>query len=76
MLARIVLKGKVGKTSATMPPLEMLSNEIIASALTYIRHSWGYTAAPVSTATVSDMRETIILRSQPYTDRELEELKR
>jgi mono/diheme cytochrome c family protein len=74
-LARIVLKGKVGKTSATMPPLEMLGNDTLASALTYIRRSWGHTAPPVSTATIGEMREAIILRSQPYTEQELEALR-
>ncbi len=75
-LARIVLKGKVGKTSVTMPPLEMLGNETLAGALTYIRRSWGHNAPPVSIATVGDMREAIILRSQPYTETELEGLKK
>jgi len=70
-LARIVLKGKTGKTNVTMPPLEMLSNETLASALTYIRRSWGHTAPPVSPSTIDRMREAIILRSQPYTESEL-----
>ena len=74
-LARIVLKGKVGKTNVTMPPLEMLSNETLASALTYIRRSWGHTEPPVSPATISAMREAIILRSEPYTENELEALR-
>jgi mono/diheme cytochrome c family protein len=74
-LARIVLKGKVGKTTATMPPLEMLGNETLASALTYIRRSWGHTAPPVSPATIGEMREAIILRSEPYTEQELEALR-
>ena len=71
-VARIVLKGKTGKTNVTMPPLEMLGNETLASALTYIRRSWGHTAPPVSPAVISEMRERIILRSQPYTEQELE----
>jgi mono/diheme cytochrome c family protein len=74
-LARIVLKGKTGKTNVTMPPLEMLSNETLAGALTYIRRSWGQTAPPVSPAVISQMREQIILRSQPYTESELEALR-
>ena len=75
ILARIVLKGKVGKNPAAMPALEMLSNETIAAALTYVRRSWGHTAAPVSTGTVGAMRFAIIVRSQPYTDAELQTLK-
>jgi mono/diheme cytochrome c family protein len=74
-LARIVLKGKTGKTSVTMPPLEMLSNETLAGALTYIRRSWGHLAAPVSVSTISQMREQVILRSQPYTEAELQALR-
>jgi mono/diheme cytochrome c family protein/glucose/arabinose dehydrogenase len=74
-LARIVLKGKTGKTNVTMPPLEMLGNDTLASALTYIRRSWGHNAAPVSPATISSWREAIILRSQPYTEAELADLR-
>jgi mono/diheme cytochrome c family protein len=74
-LARIVLKGKTGKTNVTMPPLEMLGDETLAAALTYIRRSWGHTAAPVSPTTIGHMREAIILRSQPYTESELETLR-
>ena len=74
-VARIVLKGKTGKTNVTMPPLEMLSNEVLASALTYVRRSWGHAAPPVSPAVISEMREQIILRSQPYTEQELEGLR-
>ncbi len=74
ILARIVLKGKTGKTAATMPPLEMLSDETLASALTYIRRSWGHEAAPVPTTTISQMRRAIIVRGDPYTEKELQEL--
>ena len=70
-LARIVLKGKVGKTNVTMPPLEMLGSETLAAALTYIRRSWGHEAPAVSPATVNAMREYIILRSEPFTETEL-----
>ena len=74
-LARIVLKGKTGKTNVTMPPLEMLGNDTLASALTYIRRSWGHAETPVSPSTISAMREAIILRSEPYTEAELEALR-
>lgn len=73
-LARIVLKGKTGKNPAPMPPLEMLPNETLASALTYIRRSWGHEASAVSVGTISEMRRNIIVRGQPYTEKELEEL--
>lgn len=71
LLARIVLKGKMGKTNIAMPPLEMLSDETLASALTYIRRSWGHSEPPVAQRTISAMREAIILRSEPYTETEL-----
>jgi mono/diheme cytochrome c family protein len=74
-LARIVLKGKTGKTTVTMPPLEMLGNETLAGALTYIRRSWGHNAAPVSPTSVEHVREAIILRSQPFTEAELTALR-
>ncbi len=72
VLSRIVLKGKVGKFAAPMPPLEMMSDADLAAALTYIRRSWGHQAAPVTAATVGAMRRAVIIRGQPYTDRELE----
>ncbi len=70
-LARIVLKGKSGRSGQTMPALEMLSDETLAAALTYIRRSWGHDAPPVLPATIGLMRRTIILHAQPYTDEEL-----
>lgn len=74
-LARIVLKGKTGKTTVTMPPLEMLGNETLAGALTYIRRSWGHNAAPVNPNDIERVREAIILRSQPFTETELTALR-
>jgi mono/diheme cytochrome c family protein len=74
VLARIVLKGKVGKFAAPMPPLEMLSDADLAAALTYIRRSWGHQAPPVASATVGTMRRAVIIRGQPYTEQELEAL--
>ncbi len=76
ILARIVLKGKMGKSSAMMPPLEMLSNRDLAAALSHVRQSWGHEFPPVLPATVAEMRRAIIVRSQPYTDGELELLTR
>ena len=52
----------------------MLSDETLASALTYIRRSWGHEAAPVPTTTISQMRRAIIVRGDPYTEKELQEL--
>ncbi len=74
ILARIVLKGKVGKFAAPMPPLEMMSDADLAAALTYIRRSWGHQAAPVASQTVGTMRRAVIIRNKPYTEAELEAL--
>jgi mono/diheme cytochrome c family protein len=74
ILARIVLKGKIGDSPPAMPPLEMLPDETLASALTYIRRSWGHEAPPVAVSTVGQMRRAVIVRGQPYTEKELKEL--
>ena len=75
LAARIVLKGKTGKMLVAMPPLEMLPDETLAAALTYVRRSWGNEATPVSVATIAGMRRAVIVRGQPYTEKELEELR-
>lgn len=74
ILARIVLKGKSGTSPASMPALEMLPDETLASALTYIRRSWGHEAPPVAVSTVGQIRREVIVRGQPYTEQELTEL--
>jgi glucose/arabinose dehydrogenase/mono/diheme cytochrome c family protein len=74
ILARIVLKGKIGASPAAMPPMEMLPDETLASALTYIRRSWGHEAPPVPVSTVGQMRRAVIVRGRPYTEQELKEL--
>jgi mono/diheme cytochrome c family protein len=74
VLARIVLKGKIGHYAAPMPPLEMMSDADLAAALTYIRRSWGHEATAVPQAIVAEMRRAVIIRSQPYTDAELEKI--
>jgi mono/diheme cytochrome c family protein/glucose/arabinose dehydrogenase len=74
ILARIVLKGKVGALAAPMPPLEMMSDADLAAALTFIRRSWGHQAPPVAQSTVGTMRRAVIIRQKPYTEAELEQL--
>ena len=74
ILARIVLKGKTSGAPPAMPALEMLPDETLASALTYIRRSWGHEAPPVAVSTVGQMRRAVIVRGQPYTEKELKEL--
>jgi putative membrane-bound dehydrogenase-like protein len=68
---RIVLSGKEGKV-ALMPPLGAgLSDEQIASVLTYIRREWGHTASPVSAADVREIRGMTASRQRPWTEEEL-----
>ena len=72
---RGVLKGKLGKNPTPMPPLEMLPDETLAAALTYVRRSFGNEATAVSVATIAEMRRAIIVRGLPYSEKELEELR-
>src|SRR5690606_31859762 len=46
-LVRIVVNGKT-RGSSTMPPLNALDDETIASILTYIRRAWGHASYPIS----------------------------
>jgi mono/diheme cytochrome c family protein len=69
--ARILLAGKEG-TMGLMPPLGgALSDEQIASVLTYVRREWGNTGAPVSLEDVREVRGLTKARTRPWTDGEL-----
>jgi mono/diheme cytochrome c family protein len=69
--ARILLNGKEGP-NGLMPPLGgALTDEQIASVLTYIRREWGNTATPVDAATVAQIRTQTAGRTRPWTDAEL-----
>jgi glucose/arabinose dehydrogenase/mono/diheme cytochrome c family protein len=69
---RILMNGKEG-TIGLMPPLgPSLSDEQIASALTYIRRAWGHTAAPVEPLNVMEVRGLTKSRSKPWTNEELQ----
>jgi mono/diheme cytochrome c family protein/glucose/arabinose dehydrogenase len=68
---RIVLNGKEGSI-ALMPPLGgLLSDEQIASVLTYIRREWGHTASPIDAAAVAQARKDTAGRTRPWTNDEL-----
>jgi mono/diheme cytochrome c family protein/glucose/arabinose dehydrogenase len=68
---RILLAGKEG-TMGLMPPLGgALSDEQIASVLTYVRREWGNTGAPVSLEDVREVRGLTKSRTRPWTDAEL-----
>jgi mono/diheme cytochrome c family protein/glucose/arabinose dehydrogenase len=71
---RILLNGKEG-AFGLMPPIgSKLSDEQIASVLTYIRREWGQPSTPVDAATVRAVRALSIGRSRPWTDDELMKL--
>ncbi len=68
---RILLSGKEGAIGL-MPPLGgALSDEQIASVLTYIRREWGHTASPVEPEDVLEIRGLTKTRTKPWTDEEL-----
>ncbi|HEY2433298.1 MAG TPA: HEAT repeat domain-containing protein, partial [Vicinamibacterales bacterium] len=69
---RILLGGKEGQIGL-MPPLgPALTDEQIASALTYIRRSWGHTASPVDPLNVMEVRGLSKGRAKPWTNEELQ----
>ncbi len=72
--ARIVLAGKEGPVGL-MPPLGAgLSDDQIASVLTYIRREWGHTASAVSPADVKEIRGMTASRTRPWTEDEISRL--
>jgi mono/diheme cytochrome c family protein/glucose/arabinose dehydrogenase len=76
VLANIVLHGKVGK-EMTMPPMEgQLTDEQIATVLTYIRQNWENRAPAVDVETVSQVRQATRDRVKPWTEEELQKLLR
>jgi mono/diheme cytochrome c family protein len=74
-LVRIVLHGKEG--TMLMPPIgASLTNEQIASVLTYIRRSWGNSASAVDAGAVNEVRGATAGRSKPWTEPELQRVRR
>jgi putative membrane-bound dehydrogenase-like protein len=73
--ARILLNGKEG-TTGLMPPVgAVLTDEEIASVLTYVRREWGQSAMPVDPETVRTVRALTVGRTRPWTDEELKGVK-
>lgn len=69
--ARILINGKDGSIGQ-MPPLgASLSDDQIASVLTYIRREWGNTGTPVDAQAVKDTRASVAGRTRPWTNDEL-----
>jgi mono/diheme cytochrome c family protein/glucose/arabinose dehydrogenase len=69
--ARILLNGKEG-SFGLMPPIgSTLSDEQLASVLTYVRREWGQAGTPVDPATVKSVRALTSGRTRPWTNDEL-----
>ena len=54
-----------------MPTLNVLDDDQIASALTYIRREWGHGYEPVTPATVKSIRDETEKREDAWTMAEL-----
>ena len=73
--ARILINGKEGPVGL-MPPLGAgLTDEQVAAVLTYIRRSWGQSAAPVAPGSVGAVRAQVAGRTRPWTNEELQKIK-
>jgi mono/diheme cytochrome c family protein len=69
-LIRIVLQGKEG--AMLMPPIgASLTDDQLASVLTYVRRSWGNTASAIAPEAVHDIRAETRGRTKPWTEEEL-----
>jgi mono/diheme cytochrome c family protein/glucose/arabinose dehydrogenase len=69
--ARILLNGKEGAVGL-MPPIgATLTDDQIASVLTYVRREWGQAGDPVDPGTVEAVRAQTATRTRPWTDDEL-----
>ena len=72
MPLRVLLNGKEGSIGE-MPPLgQSLSDAQLAQVLTYVRGSWGNSAAPISPAVAKEYRQLYAYRKKPWTDAELQ----
>ena len=73
---RILLNGKEGPVGLMPPVGQGLSDDELASVLTYIRGSFGNTAAPIIPALVKENRLAYAHRTTPWTEPELAPPKR
>jgi mono/diheme cytochrome c family protein len=72
MALRVLLNGKDGSIGE-MPPLgQSLSDDQLSQVLTYIRGSFGNTAAPINPELAKEFRLSYAYRKKPWTDQELE----
>ena len=59
-----------------MPPVgAVLTDEEIASVLTYVRREWGQSGTPIDPETVTTVRALTAGRTRPWTDEELKGVK-
>ena len=69
------LSGAIGVSGRNfigeMPGLGALTDDQIASVLTYLRREWGHTAAPVDPEVVKSIRTATAGRVNPWGWREL-----
>jgi mono/diheme cytochrome c family protein len=68
---RVLLHGKEGPVGLMPAHGELLNDEEIAAVLTYIRRSWGQTAAPVEAGAVQQIRAATAGRTRAWTPEEL-----
>jgi mono/diheme cytochrome c family protein len=69
--ARILMNGKEGPIGL-MPPIgSAITDEQIASVLTYVRREWGQSGSPVDPVAVSAVRTSTAGRTRPWTNDEL-----
>ena len=74
-LIRILLHGKEG--AMLMPPIgATLTDEQIASILSYIRREWGNTSDPIDAAQVKEIRGATTGRKRAWTSEELNRINR
>jgi len=69
---RVLLSGKEGPIGLMPPVGPALSDEQIASVLTYVRRAWGNTAPAVDPLNVMEIRGLTRTRNRPWTDAELQ----
>lgn len=74
-LIRIVMHGKEGQM--LMPPLGgSMTDEQMASVLTYVRRAWGNAATPISPSEINETRGATMGRNRPWTEAELSTVNR
>ena len=55
-----------------MPPVgASMTDEQLASVLTYVRRSWGNDALPIAPGQVAEVRRETAARKKPWTEPEL-----